>query len=461
MVVGFYIAFTMELSSRRVVSGCVLVFSVLNYIINVFDSLKFWLGVAILAYLIVALVIRSRRPKIPVWSIMSFAGFMTIVFGLLGIDEVIEAVDLDVVLFLIGMFSLVSLAYSSGLLDAIAYWFASRFKTSRGLVYGSALLFGLLAAFVVNDTVALMGPPIAYTLSKIGGLDPRMMFLLLAFSLTIGSTMTPIGNPQNVLIAVQSGIEAPFIAFLKALAVPTIINLIVTAWLLMKIYHVEDKRVEVGIIAHEAIRSKRDALLSALGIASTIILLVLNDLFELARLPHIESRGLIPFIVAAGVYVFASNPRATLAGVDWGTIVFFITMFITMEGVWRSGVLQPLLALILPVKESGIIGLANITIASILLSQALSNVPFVKLFITYMKNLGYTGNDASPWITLAMASTIAGNLTILGAASNIIVLEVLESRMDTTITFIEFLKIGIIVTTVNTIIYLAFIILGF
>ena len=112
-------------------------------------------------------------------------------------------------------------------------------------------------------------------------------------------------------------------------------------------------------------------------------------------------------------------------------------------------------------KESGIIGLANTTIASILLSQALSNVPFVKLFITYMKNLGYTGNDTSSWITLAMASTIAGNLTILGAASNIIVLEVLESRMDTTITFIEFLKIGIIVTTVNTIIYLAFIILGF
>ena len=86
----------------------------------------------------------------------------------------------------------------------------------------------------------------------------------------------------------------------------------------------------------------------------------------------------------------------------------------------------------------------------------LSNVPFVKLFITYMKNLGHTGSDTSPWITLAMASTIAGNLTILGAASNVIVLEVLESRMGTTITFTEFLKIGAVVTIINTLIYMPF-----
>jgi Na+/H+ antiporter NhaD/arsenite permease-like protein len=448
----------MEYFSRRVLSGCLQVISVLNYIINVFDDFKFWLGLVILIYLITALVLRGRRPKTPIWSIMAFASFMTIAFRLLSVDEVVRAIDLDVILFLIGMFSLVGLANSSGLLDAIAYWIASRFKTSTGLIYGSTLLFGLLAAFVVNDTVALMGPPIAYTLSRIGGLDPRMMFLLLAFSLTIGSTMTPIGNPQNVLIAVESGVLAPFITFLKVLALPTILNLLATAWILTWLFRVEERRIEVGVIPHEAIKNKRDALLAALGIVLTITLLVVNDLFELMGLPHIESRGLIPFVIAAGVYVYASNPRATLTSVDWGTIVFFMTMFITMEGVWRSGVLQPLLALILPVKDTGFTGIVKVSIISILLSQVLSNVPFVKLFITYMKNLGYTGSDTSPWITLAMASTIAGNLTILGAASNVIVLEVLESRMGTTITFTEFLKIGAVVTIINTLIYIPFLV---
>jgi Na+/H+ antiporter NhaD/arsenite permease-like protein len=131
-------------------------------------------------------------------------------------------------------------------------------------------------------------------------------------------------------------------------------------------------------------------------------------------------------------------------------------MFVTMEGVWRSGVLQPLLNIILPAKSCGFIGILRITIASILLSQLLSNVPFVKLFTDYMKSLGYTGSDTNAWIALAMSSTIAGNLTILGAASNIIVLEVLESKMNSTITFTEFLKIGSVVTLVNVAIYLIF-----
>jgi Na+/H+ antiporter NhaD/arsenite permease-like protein len=147
-----------------------------------------------------------------------------------------------------------------------------------------------------------------------------------------------------------------------------------TVWVLMKIYRVEKRGVEVGIISHEAIKNRRDALLAAIGIVLTIVLLVVNDILELMGLPHIKSRGLIPLIIAAGVYVFASNPREVLSGVDWGTIVFFITMFITMKGVWKSGILQPLLATLLLVKDASFTGLIEISIASILLSQVLSNV---------------------------------------------------------------------------------------
>jgi Na+/H+ antiporter NhaD/arsenite permease-like protein len=427
----------------------------LNFV-NTFNGFKFWFGLAVLLYLIIALVVRSKRPKTPVWSIMAFSSFMAVVFGLVGVDEVISAVDLDVILFLIGMFSLVSLANSSGLLEMLTLWFISAFRRRVALLYGSALLFGLLAAFVVNDTVALMGPPIAYTMSRLSGVDPRLMFLLLAFSLTIGSVMTPIGNPQDMLIAVESGVEAPFIRFLAKLALPTILNLVITTYIMVRMFRVEDKEINAGLIPHEALRNKRDATLAALGIILTIILLLANDVLELYGAPHIRYRGIIPFVVAAGIYLFTTSPRNTLTGVDWGTIVFFITMFITMEGVWRSGVLQPLLNIIIPARDASIIGLLRITAASLLLSQLLSNVPFVKLFTDYMKSLGYTGSDTNAWIALAMSSTIAGNLTILGAASNIIILEVLESKMNSTITFTEFLKIGSIVTLVNVAIYLIF-----
>jgi len=423
------------------------------------EYLRTWLGLVVLIYLATSLILRSRRPWTPIWCVMAFASFMVILFGLVSFDDISSVIDLDVILFLIGMFSLVGLANSSGLLKLISLWFISIFRRRVTLIYGSSLLFGVLSAFAVNDTVALMGPPIAYTLSRVAGIDPKFMFLLLAFSLTIGSVMTPIGNPQNLLITIESGIEAPFITFIIKLIIPTIVNLLLTTYVMLKVFKIRDDEVRIGLIPHEVLRSRRDAILAGLGILLTITLLIINDVLELYGALHIKYRGVIPFVVAAGIYLLTTNPRNVLSEIDWGTIVFFITMFITMEGIWNSGVLQPLLNLLLPTKEYGISSILRITLASVVISQLLSNVPFVKLFIRYMNDLGYRGSDTTEWLTLAMSSTIAGNLTILGAASNVIILEVLETKMKSTITFVEFLKIGCLITTINILVYLAFLII--
>jgi Na+/H+ antiporter NhaD and related arsenite permeases len=89
----------------------------------------------------------------------------------------------------------------------------------------------------------------------------------------------------------------------------------------------------------------------------------------------------------------------------------------------------------------------------------ISNVPFARFFVLYMESLGYTSGDDLYWVTLAVSSTIAGNLTPLGAASNIIVLEYLESRMNTTILLKDFVRVGLLVTLVNTSIYLLWLLL--
>ncbi|MEM4035728.1 MAG: SLC13 family permease [Fervidicoccaceae archaeon] len=420
------------------------------------DSYGPWIGLCIVAFLVAALVVRSRAPRVPIWSIMAFTSFISVLSGLVGFDELETVIDLDVILFLIGMFSIIGLADSSGLLEAISLWFIGKFKRRLTLVYGSSLLFGLLSAVAVNDTVALMGPPIALTIARAAGLDPKMMFLLLAFSLTVGSVMTPMGNPQNILIAARSGLDAPFLVFASKLALPTLINLLLVPWVLIKLYGVRDARVELGLIPSEAIKNRRDAALAAVGLISAVCFLVANDVLELRGLPHVERRGIIPFVVASAIYMFSSSPRQLLARVDWGTIVFFIAMFITMEGVWRSGALAPVLGALMSSKETGPEGVLRLAVASLALSQALSNVPFVRLFIAHMRSLGYGGGDAEAWLALAAFSTIAGNLTILGAASNVIVLECLESRMRTTIDFVEFAKRGSIVTAINALVYSAF-----
>lgn len=416
---------------------------------------KFLSGLVVLIFLVSGLVVRSRRPQIPVWCIMAFSSFITVSLGLVSLDEINRTVNMDVILFLIGMFSLVGLADSSGLLKLTSMKFISLFKSRFALIYASSVLFGILSAFAVNDTVALIGPPIAYAISKVARVDAKFMFLLLAFSLTIGSVMTPIGNPQNVLIAVESGIDAPFINFMAKLAIPTLINLLLTPYILIKIFRIKNEKLN-DLPLEETLSNGRDSVLAAIGILVTIFALIANDLLQLSGGPHITYRGVIPFVIAAGIFMMTSNPRKVLASVDWGTIVFFITMFITMEGVWSSGVLQPVLSHVLPSKSDGFLGILKIILISLLFSQFLSNVPFVKLFINYMKDVGYTPSDIDSWLCLAMASTIAGNLTLLGAASNIIILETLESKMRTTITFVEFAKYGAIVTFVNCVVYLPF-----
>ncbi|MEM1525112.1 MAG: SLC13 family permease [Nitrososphaerales archaeon] len=226
----------------------------------------------------------------------------------------------------------------------------------------------------------------------------------------------------------------------------------------MKVFKVEESEVKLILIPHEALRDRRDAILAAVGLTLSIMILITNDILELLNMPYISKKGFIPFIIAAGIYPFSSNPRKLISSVDWGTIIFFITMFVTMEGIWRSGILTPLLTILLNSKSGGILSIISISLASITLSQLISNVPFAKLFVRYMESLKYDVNDVNAWLTLAVASTIAGNLTILGAASNIIILEYLESRMKTTIRFNEFLKYGGLITSVNMIIYIPFLI---
>lgn len=417
---------------------------------------------ALIVFLTASLILRSRWPWIPVWSIMMFTSFIAVASGLIAFDEVGRHIDLNVIFFLIGMFSIVSLANSSGLLDFLAYVVVSKLKSRWSAIITSSLLFGLMAAFLVNDSVALLGPPIAFFISKVANVDPEMMCLLLMFSLTVGSVMTPIGNPQNMLIAVESGMDAPFIYFIARLAIPTLLNLILTPLILIKIYNVKNVKLDsTAMIPQEMIRNRRDALLSGLGLAATVAGIVVNDVFALIGLPHVTERGFIPLLVASALYIFASKPRKVLEGVDWGTILFFIGMFITMDAIWSGGVLQEVLPYIHAFKSEGLIDIYAITVASLTLSQLLSNVPFTKLYITYMRDLGYSGTDITSWLTLATSSTIAGNLTLLGAASNIIVLEALESKYGRTVSFVKFLKVGSVVTVANVLTYIPFLALNF
>jgi Na+/H+ antiporter NhaD/arsenite permease-like protein len=135
-------------------------------------------------------------------------------------------------------------------------------------------------------------------------------------------------------------------------------------------------------------------------------------------------------------------------------------MFVFTYGLWSSGLIPGIITYIqVPNPDNIIQSNAIISAVSIFFSQILSNVPFVSLYDNVMIHSGITGSHISQWMMLAAASTIAGNLTIFGAASNIINIEAAESRKVKAFSYIEFFKIGIIITVINLCIYYIFLLM--
>ena len=141
-----------------------------------------------------------------------------------------------------------------------------------------------------------------------------------------------------------------------------------------------------------------------------------------------------------------------LRKIDWFTIVFFASMFVLMESVWQSGFFQNLMTEL----SLNMTSVAVILIISVIISQLISNVPMVALFLPLMIS---SGADSKEFMALAAGSTIAGNLCILGAASNVIIIQHAEKeKKGESISFLEFAKIGIPLTFVNVLVYLFFLI---
>ncbi len=424
--------------------------------------LKEFLALAIFAIVYVLIVGRIRF-KIPIWIAMSIGAVLMLAFQVIDVKSAINSIHVDVLVFLFAMFSIVSALDKSGLLKLVAVKMISKAKTPNLLLMTFVVGMGLLSAFLVNDTIALMGIPLVIYISKHLDARPVVFLIALAFGITVGSVMTPIGNPQNLLIAIQSGIQLPFTNFLKFLAIPTIINLFLT-WYILKIYFKKD----LLTISH----NYKDNLLMKdvkienphLAKVSLVILLITIGGFfvsEILQFLHIFdiSISIIALMGAAALYAVSSQRYDILKSVNYVVLVFFVAMFIVTSALWSSGALSLFLKYF-PIPNSNDILQSSTVISaySITLGQILSNVPFVALYNHVMLANGFTGIHVSQWMILAASSTIAGNLTILGAASSIIIIQAAESKGVKAFTFFEFFKIGIVVTLVNLGVYYLFIV---
>jgi Na+/H+ antiporter NhaD/arsenite permease-like protein len=392
--------------------------------------------------------------KIPIWMIMSAGALGVLLTGQIPLAAAVQAINYDVILFLFGMFVVGTALEESGYLGYITAKVFRNAVSIEQVVLIVLVGLGLLSAFLMNDTLAIIGTPLVLQLAKKNKISSKPLLIALAFSVTIGSAMSPLGNPQNLLIAEEGTLGNPFLPFIRYLFIPTLFNLLIAYFVLKLFYKKEfaqSKALTQSIEGDVNDAEIEDPQLTALtklslGIIGVLILikigLGLSTYSEWLKLTYIALAAAIPILV------FSKQRSLILKKLDWTTLIFFAAMFILMRSVWDSNFFQGL------ITGSGLnlLSLGGILLISAIVSQFVSNVPLVAL---YMPMLVQAGASSKELLALAAGSTIAGNLTILGAASNVIIIQNAEKRGHT-ITFWEFSKIGVVVTLLNILVYWMF-----
>jgi Na+/H+ antiporter NhaD/arsenite permease-like protein len=412
-----------------------------------------YLSIGIFSLVYALIVLRNfRRFQLPVWTIMLAGAVAMIFLNAIPLNDAYAAVNLDVIFFLIGMFAVVAAMEVSGLLE---YLTLRMLGFARSPQRAFAVMFfgmGAMSAFLVNDTLALMATPIMLGVSKQMRIRPTVLLITLAMGVTVGSTLTPIGNPQNLLVALSSGISNPLLDFLHYLFLPTALCL-ATTYLVLRVYYRKDLAASslegFHAIPEKAIKHAKLAKLSAWTAGLVVLGFFAVSIARLFGVSGNFNLGTVALAGAAILFLVSEKRREILQSIDWGIIIFFISLFIVMEAFWRSNALQTLLAYAPTLNPADPnVSLGPILLTSLLFSQLLSNVPFVAVYIRVLQAAGFSGGNVKSWMALASASTLAGGLSLLGAASNVIVLEQAETR-GAGFGFVEFAKVGLLVTIPN------------
>ncbi|MFA6053219.1 MAG: SLC13 family permease [Methylobacter sp.] len=404
------------------------------------------MNISILALIAVFALIAVRKIghfNIKIWQSMTGGAVLVLATREISWLDAAKAIDLNVMLFLLGMFIVGQALVASGYLYYLAYRLFNRLKSVPQLVMG--ILFGAAfsSALLMNDTLAIIGTPLVLRLAREHNINNKLLLLTLAYAITIGSVMSPIGNPQNFLIASHGGLQAPFQTFFEALAIPTLLNLGVTYLVLRLVYR--QQFINTMPLTHNPVEllDKKLAKLARASLFLLIGLIALNVVLSSMHSPlHLELSH-IAIIAALPPVLFSSDRVRLLKTLDWSTLLFFAAMFVLMVSVWQTGVMQQLVNDL----HMDLTTVPAIMLLSASLSQLISNVPLVALYLPMLANL-----NPESLMALAAGSTIAGNLLILGAASNVIIIQHAEKH-EATLGFFEFARVGIPLGFLNLLLY--------
>ena len=358
-----------------------------------------------------------------------------LVLGILPPRDALASINLDVLLLLLGMMLLVSGLEACGFFDVVSVQIAARARTPRSFLAALMIVTAALSALVLNDAIALLMTPIVLRATRSLRTNPTPYLVGLAVSANIGSVATEVGNPQNAYVAIASGI--PFVTFTFVLLPVALVSLAL-AIVLMGVAFRSQLAVPLDRTALPGpVPFRRGGLALSLAVTAAVVAAF-----------FVASPDWLPLVALAGgsfvlfflPLVSPTSARALLGKVDWSILLFFVGLFVLLAGVESSGLSESIRSAFSGLAGGGLGGVPSLVGLTAVLSNLFSNVPAVLL-------LAHAVPPATPqmWLALASSSTLAGNATILGAACNVIVVQ-LAAREGVEISMRDFVKAGLPIT---------------
>lgn len=420
------------------------------------ELLKLILGI-IIFIVTFYFIISEKYPKSIVTII---GGALMVTLQIITEEEALETIgyNLEIIFLLIGMMMIVEIMSETGIFQWVAIKIAQLVRGNPiKILVLTSIVTAVFSAVLDNVTTILLIVPITIFLAKRLDIDPKPFVLLQIFASNIGGTATMIGDPPNLIIASLSGLE--FNDFIINLAPFIVINmavlLISSALFFRNKFHVSNE-LKAGIMElslERTIKNKK-LLIQSIVIFSLVILGFLSN-----SLTHI---GLaIIAMLGATILIFLSKkkPEEVFAKVEWDTLFFFGGLFVLVDGIENLGIISKLSEYLIYFTAGNLKFTSSlILILSTILSPIVGSIPhtlsFGKILLEIAPN--FNGDVQSLWWALSLGACLGGNMTIVGAAANIVGASVAK-KGGIDISFMEFFKWGIIVVAQSTVLSLIYI----
>lgn len=428
-------------------------------------------AVVISAVILLVAYIFIATEKIPKVTIALIGGALTIFLGLVGADKMtgdslnphyfINFVDFGVIFLLVSMMIIVNIATRSGMFN----WVANELlKMTKGhpisILFALGLFTAITSAFLDNVTTVILIMPITFVIAEQLGINPIPFLITEIFASNIGGTATLIGDPPNIIIGSAAGLS--FMDFIKELTPVVAVILFIVLTVLTFIFKKDMKTTSDKMAAVAQLDNSKTITDVPLMIRSSIILGLVIIGFILHDITHIPAY--LTAMLGASVLLLFEKPTAILKEVEWNTIFFFIGLFIIIGGLEASGGIALMAKWILNVTQGSEEATAMLILwASGIISGIIDNIPYTAtmtpMLLEIQKVMGaeYT---YPLWWCLSLGACLGGNMTIIGAAANVIVSES-AAHHGHPISFMRFLKYGVMTMLISLIISTIYIYIRF